>query len=83
MVRTNKYDIQTSVPVAALRAALCKKIIPNFGRLSKRVLLAFRKKSTRFVHFSMCMACGLVVTVPGYRSRGPGSISGATRFSKK
>jgi hypothetical protein len=24
--------------------------------------------------------CGLMVRVPGYRSRGPGSISGATRF---
>jgi hypothetical protein len=24
--------------------------------------------------------CGLLVTVPGYRSRGPGSISGTTRF---
>jgi hypothetical protein len=27
--------------------------------------------------------CGLVVRVPGYRYRGPGSITGATRFSKK
>jgi hypothetical protein len=27
--------------------------------------------------------CGLVVTVPGYKSRGPGSIPGATRFSEK
>jgi hypothetical protein len=27
--------------------------------------------------------CGLVVRVPGYRSKGPGSISGATRFSQK
>jgi hypothetical protein len=27
--------------------------------------------------------CGLVVRVPGYRSRGPGSIYGATRFSEK
>jgi hypothetical protein len=27
--------------------------------------------------------CGLVVTVPGYRFRGPGSISGATRFSEQ
>jgi hypothetical protein len=27
--------------------------------------------------------CGLVVIVPGYRSRGPGSIPGATRFSEK
>jgi hypothetical protein len=25
----------------------------------------------------------LMVRVPGYRSRGPGSISGATRFSEK
>jgi hypothetical protein len=27
--------------------------------------------------------CGLVVRVPGYRSRDPGSIPGATRFSEK
>jgi hypothetical protein len=27
--------------------------------------------------------CGLVVRVPGYRSRSPGSILGATRFSEK
>jgi hypothetical protein len=27
--------------------------------------------------------CGLVVRVPGYRSRGSGSIPGATRFSEK
>jgi hypothetical protein len=27
--------------------------------------------------------CGLVVRVPDYRSTGPGSILGATRFSEK
>jgi hypothetical protein len=27
--------------------------------------------------------CGLVVRVPGYRSRGPGSIPGTTKFSEK
>jgi hypothetical protein len=27
--------------------------------------------------------CGLVVKVHGYRSRGPGSIPGATKFSEK
>jgi hypothetical protein len=27
--------------------------------------------------------CGLVVRLPGYRSRGPGSILGATGFSEK
>jgi hypothetical protein len=27
--------------------------------------------------------CGLVVRVPGYKSRGPSSIPGANRFSEK
>jgi hypothetical protein len=27
--------------------------------------------------------CGLVVRVPNYRSRGPGSIPGTTRYSEK
>jgi hypothetical protein len=30
-----------------------------------------------------CRLCGLVVRVTGYRSRGPGSIPGATSFSEK
>jgi hypothetical protein len=32
---------------------------------------------------SILHLCGLVVRVLGYRSRGPGSILGATRFSEK
>jgi cellulose synthase/poly-beta-1,6-N-acetylglucosamine synthase-like glycosyltransferase len=35
-----------------------------------------------FISF-LCHLCGLVVRVPGYRSRGPGSVPGATRFSEK
>jgi hypothetical protein len=38
------------------------------------------------IHFEVfCFdrLCGLVVRVPGYRSRGLGSISGATRFTEK
>jgi hypothetical protein len=32
----------------------------------------------------MCVpCCGLVVRVPGYRSKGPGSIPGSTNFSQK
>jgi hypothetical protein len=27
--------------------------------------------------------CDAVIRVPGYRSRGPGSITGATRFSER
>jgi hypothetical protein len=38
-------------------------------------LYVMQKKIDRF--------CGLVVRVPGYRSRGPCSIPGATRFSEK
>jgi hypothetical protein len=38
--------------------------------------------------FAFCLLssdrlCGLVARVPGYRSRGPDSIPGATRFSEK
>jgi hypothetical protein len=34
-------------------------------------------------HFSVGDICGLVVRVPGYRSTGPGSIAGTTRFPEK
>jgi hypothetical protein len=33
--------------------------------------------------FMKILICGLVVRVPGYRFRGPGSILRATRFSEK
>jgi hypothetical protein len=32
---------------------------------------------------SFARLCGLVVRVPGYRSRGPGLIPGDTKFSEK
>jgi hypothetical protein len=38
------------------------------------------RKTTENLHRALC---GLVVRVPGYRSRGLGSISGATRLSEK
>jgi hypothetical protein len=34
----------------------------------------------RLLYISGDFICGLVVRVPGYRYRGPGLISGATRF---
>jgi hypothetical protein len=33
--------------------------------------------------YSIVASCGLVVRVPGCRSRGPGSLPGGTRFSEK
>jgi hypothetical protein len=41
-----------------------------------------KNESTDF-DSKICVLCGLVVRVPGYRSRGPASFSGATRFSEK
>jgi hypothetical protein len=35
------------------------------------------------VYWDVDRLCGLVVRVPGYRSRSPGSIPGATRFYEK
>jgi hypothetical protein len=39
-----------------------------------------RKKWQRIPRITTGRVCGLVVRVPSYRSRGPGSIPGATRF---
>jgi hypothetical protein len=41
---------------------------------------------TEFIHVmnkKVDLLCGLVVRVPGYRPKGPGSIPEATRFSEK
>jgi hypothetical protein len=37
----------------------------------------------REIFYYKAIVCDLVVGVPGYRSRGPGSIPGTTRFSEK
>jgi hypothetical protein len=40
-------------------------------------------KYIRILRYHSHRLCGLVVRVLGYRSRGPGSIPGVTRFSEK
>jgi hypothetical protein len=50
------------------------------------MFLAFKRDADR--SFKGCRLhcyrlCGLVIRVPGCRSRGPGSTPGATRFSEK
>jgi hypothetical protein len=47
--------------------------------------IRFHSNVVSFSIFFLCQymcLCGLVVRVPGYRSRGLGSIPGATRFSE-
>jgi hypothetical protein len=51
----------------------------------RHIILAWRKHYLYFVNYCIPEDClyGLVVRVPGYRSRGPGSIPNATKFSEK
>jgi hypothetical protein len=48
------------------------------NQLSKGTTLSFTFRNISIDHL-----CGLVARVPGYRSRCPGSIPGATRFYEK
>jgi hypothetical protein len=42
-----------------------------------------KRTNYKFKEWKWDRLCGLVVRGPGYRSRGPGSIPGAIRFSEK
>jgi hypothetical protein len=45
--------------------------------------LVFLGKDITLVSLKQDRFCGLVVRIPSYRSRGPCSIPGTTRFSEK
>jgi hypothetical protein len=69
---SNKFLISTNTCLEWLIVVIVLHTILNNSSISLLPLLARPYR-----------LCGLVVTVPGYRSRGPGSIPGATRFSEK
>jgi hypothetical protein len=46
-------------------------------------LLKKMSKISKYIPMYVDRLCGLVVSVPGYKSRGPGSIPLTTRFSEK
>jgi hypothetical protein len=52
-------------------------------RVKKSARELYRPSDRRFSAKFVDRLYGLVVRVPGYRSRGPGTIPGATRFSEK
>jgi hypothetical protein len=54
----------------------CKRRLKRKGRVPESSELAF-------IEIERVRLCGLVVRVSGYRSIGPESISGATRFFEK
>jgi hypothetical protein len=45
--------------------------------------LCYLREVARFSNGKLKVLCGLVHRVPGYRSRGTGSIPSVTRFSEK
>jgi hypothetical protein len=51
-----------------------RKVIIRRSRFIFLIIISINNSSTDRL-------CGLVVRVPGYRSRGPGSVPSATRFS--
>jgi hypothetical protein len=62
----------------------------SFDSCIKRLAYVMKNFPLRiFLTFMSCIStvigrlCGLVIRVPGYRSRGPSSIPGATTFSEK
>jgi hypothetical protein len=60
--------------------------MPRYATESISELSHFSSLSQNTFYGILCSndrLCGLEVTVSGYRSRGPGSIPGATRFSEK
>jgi hypothetical protein len=93
--QTHNKRTQTSMPQVGLEPTIpvfeqaktvhalgCAPIVIGFSictfpqrYTNERVTVIIQK-----VKVSLDRLCGLVVEVPGYRSRGPGSISGATRF---
>jgi hypothetical protein len=67
------------------------EMLPCYGRLQKREDCDLSESCTDHTKITVNLTdnlkdnrlCGLVVRVTGYRSRCPGSIPGATRFSGK
>jgi hypothetical protein len=63
-------------------------IMPDILRLllwhyDPSIILYVKNHINILLHPEIDRLCGLMARVPGYRSRDPGSIPGATRFSEK
>jgi hypothetical protein len=76
-----------TVVLQSLRGARRPNGIYNFLDDKQSYCMQARSKSLNIVFDRLCHVvdriCGLVVRVPAYRSRGPGSITGASRYSEK
>jgi hypothetical protein len=75
-ILTNKYEADNYEEFQALIIMIFIKIPTIIFKILK-----FEFNILNSIMFDRL--CGLVVRVSGYRSRGPGSIPGPTRFSEK
>jgi hypothetical protein len=90
LVHARSFNISSLFPnYRIIRSYIVKAIDRIIQNLQKNVQpqLGIKKCSTSqlytYRNTIYDRLCGLVVRVPGYRSRGPGSIPSATRFSEK
>jgi hypothetical protein len=85
----SRVSIRTTVPMRIIRGIHSQRAIVKCFHQTFNVL--FNSTLNYCVCVCVCMCihtytdclCGLIVRVPGYSSRGPGSIPGSTRFSEK
>jgi hypothetical protein len=57
--------------------------VREFGLEGDGIIQSCKVYLNKELLYKLTDLCGLVVRVPGYRSKGPGSIPSATRFSEK
>jgi hypothetical protein len=74
---------QLSHETKQFKMALKGFFVSSFFLLVGRIFQIQYELNFNVVYITYDRLCDLVVRVPGYRSRGPGSIPDTTRFSEK
>jgi hypothetical protein len=82
-IKPNKPFIQEHMENMKQIKALSNELVSSFYSDLNLNHIVSRHKYFETAFNNSSRLCGLMVRVPGYRSRDPGSIPGATRFSEK
>jgi hypothetical protein len=81
------HALSSSIPIFIIHFIIhlhLKSTHLSFLFCNRKILCICRLSHMSYVSSHLILRlCGLVVRVPGYRSRGPGSIPSAIRFSEK
>jgi hypothetical protein len=81
---SSRWGLDLLQKLSKVRYSSLESNIRNFGAYIKWVFILWGYRSGNSLSKdAMDRFCSVVVKVPGYRSRDPGSIPGAARFSEK